>query len=49
MRDSDAFKQNSAVVVIDYLIRHGYLTPDDTPDYPALCRGIHRRHPQMHS
>ena len=49
VRDSDAFKQNSAVVVIDYLIRHGYLTPDDTPDYPALCRGIHRRHPQMHS
>ena len=49
VRDSDAFKQNSAVVVIDYLIRHGYLKPDDTPDYPALCRGIHRRHPQMHS
>ena len=49
VRDSDEFKQNSAVVVIDYLIRHGYLTPDDTPDYPALCRGIHRRHPQMQS
>ena len=49
VRDSDEFKQNSAVVVIDYLIRHGYLTPDDTPDYPTLCRGIHRRHPQMHS
>ena len=49
VRDSDAFKQNSAVVVIDYLIRHGYLKPDDTPDYPALCRGIHHRHPQMHS
>lgn len=49
VRDSDAFKQNSAVVVIDYLIRHGYLKPDDTPDYPTLCRGIHHRHPQMHS
>ena len=49
VRETEEFKLNSSVVVIDYLIRHGYLKPDDTPDYPALCRGIHHRHPQMHS
>lgn len=44
--DSDAFKLNSSVVVIDFLIRHGYLNPD-TPDYTRLCRQIHQHHPQM--
>lgn len=47
VRDTEAFKLNSAVVVIDYLIRHGYLKPDDTPDYPALCRDIRQIHPLL--
>ena len=47
VRDTEDFKLNSAVVVIDYLIRHGYLAPDDTPDYPTLCRNIRRVHPLL--
>ena len=47
VRDTEDFKLNSAVVVIDYLIRHGYLDPDDTPDYPALCREIRQIHPLL--
>ena len=47
VRETEEFKLNSAVVVIDYLIRHGYLTPDDIPEYPTLCRDIRRIHPLL--
>lgn len=40
----DSFKNNCALMVIDFLIRHGVLTPD-MPGYAALCRGMHGRHP----
>ena len=33
------FKENCNLVVIDYLIRHGYLTPE-TAGYEALVRGL---------
>lgn len=39
VRDSDDWKFNVNLVVIDFLIRHGWLTPDH-PDYIALCRGL---------
>lgn len=39
---SDVFKANAAVVIIDYLIRHGYITPQH-PDYEAICFGM-RQH-----
>ena len=35
------FKFNCALVVIDFLIRQGYLTPD-TPDYIEIVSGLHR-------
>jgi len=38
LRDSDEFKFNVALVLIDFLIRHGYIRPDD-PDYEALVHG----------
>ena len=38
LRDSDEFKFNVALVTIDFLIRHGYIRPDD-PDYEALVHG----------
>lgn len=38
LRDTDEFKFNVALVVIDFLIRHGYIGPDD-PDYEALVHG----------
>ena len=41
VRDTDDFKFNCALVVIDFLIRHGLLTPDDEPDYLRLVSGLH--------
>ena len=38
LRDSDAFKFNVALVIVDFLIRHGFIRPDD-PDYEALVHG----------
>ena len=39
VRDTDVFKFNCALVVIDFLMRHGYLDPDDA-DYVALAEGL---------
>ena len=41
VRDTDAFKFNCALVVIDFLIRHGIIPPDH-PDYLDLLKGLHR-------
>lgn len=35
------FKFNCALVIIDFLIRHGLLGPEN-PDYRALCQGLRR-------
>ncbi|MES9843761.1 MAG: DUF4743 domain-containing protein [Candidatus Sedimenticola sp. 6PFRAG5] len=40
VRDTDRFKLNCNLVVMDFLIRHGYLGPDE-PDYLALVEGLH--------
>lgn len=42
VRDSDAFKFNSALVVIDFLIRHGVISPED-PDYASIVAGLRGR------
>ncbi|HVJ43169.1 MAG TPA: DUF4743 domain-containing protein [Dongiaceae bacterium] len=39
LADSEAFKFNVAPVVIDFLIRHGHLTPD-APGYVDLAMGL---------
>nr|WP_029007229.1 DUF4743 domain-containing protein [Azospirillum halopraeferens] len=41
VRDTDAWKFNVNLVVIDFLIRHGHLTPDH-PDYLDLVSGLRR-------
>ncbi len=41
VRDTDDWKFNVNLVVIDFLIRHGRLTPDH-PEYMALCKGLRR-------
>lgn len=41
VRDSDDWKFNVNLTVIDFLIRHGWLTPDH-PEYLDLCRGLRR-------
>ncbi len=40
VRDTDDFKFNCALVVIDFLIRHGFLGPDH-PEYVDLLGGLH--------
>ncbi len=42
VRDSDAFKFNCALVIIDFLVRHGYITADD-PDYSDIVEGLMAR------
>ncbi|MGZ8996273.1 MAG: DUF4743 domain-containing protein [Rhodospirillales bacterium] len=39
VQGSDEFKFNCALVVIDFLIRHGYIAPDE-PDYLDLIHGL---------
>jgi 8-oxo-dGTP pyrophosphatase MutT (NUDIX family) len=39
VRDSDDFKLNCNLVVIDFLIRHGWLRPTE-PDYVELATGL---------
>ncbi|KAJ1656612.1 hypothetical protein IWQ61_003839 [Dispira simplex] len=39
------FKPNSAMIIIDFLIRHGVVTPENEPDYLAILAGGHRRLP----
>jgi 8-oxo-dGTP pyrophosphatase MutT (NUDIX family) len=41
VRTTDDFKFNVNLVIIDFLIRHGVLTPEE-PDYVELVRGLHR-------
>lgn len=40
VQESDDFKFNCALVVIDFMIRHGFI-PGDHPDYAELVAGMH--------
>lgn len=40
---STRFKPNCALVIIDFLVRHGYLDAQH-PDFEAIVTGLHRRH-----
>lgn len=37
------FKPNCAIVLIDFFIRHGILTPENEPDYLEIMGRMHRR------
>lgn len=39
------FKTNSAVVMIDFFIRHGFITADNEKDYVEIVTRMHRRLP----
>ncbi|MEK9673306.1 MAG: DUF4743 domain-containing protein [Rhodospirillaceae bacterium] len=41
VRDTDEFKFNCAIIVIDFLIRRGFIKPDE-PDYVSIIHGLHR-------
>ena len=40
VKNSDDFKLNCNLVIIDFLVRHGYITPKDE-DYLEIVRGLH--------
>jgi hypothetical protein len=39
VRSSFDFKFNCNLVIIDFLVRHGYITPDE-PDYIQIVAGL---------
>ncbi|KAK3103720.1 hypothetical protein FSP39_021319 [Pinctada imbricata] len=41
MIKDENFKPNSAVVALDFLIRHGFLSPDEEPRYSYLVEMMH--------
>jgi hypothetical protein len=42
IRETDRFKFNVNLVVLDYAIRNGLLSPDEEPGYERLLAGLHR-------
>ncbi len=47
VRSSEAFKFNVNLVIIDYAIRHGVITPENEPDFESLVAGLHERPPSV--
>jgi len=47
VRGSDLFKFNVNLVIIDFAIRHGVITPENEPDYEILVAGLHERPPSV--
>jgi hypothetical protein len=43
VRDTQDFKLNVNLVIIDFLIRHGWITPDAEPDYIDIVQGLRKR------
>ena len=41
VRDTDRFKFNCSIVIIDFLIRHSYITPDH-PEYQEILLSLHQ-------
>jgi 8-oxo-dGTP pyrophosphatase MutT (NUDIX family) len=41
----DEFKPDSAAVLVDFLIRHGLITPENEPTFVAITMRLHRRLP----
>lgn len=42
VRDTLDFKLNVNLVIIDFLVRHGILNPDNEPDYQEIILGLRR-------
>ncbi len=42
VRDTDDFKFNVNLVLMDFLLRHGHLCPETEPDYVEIARGLRR-------
>ena len=39
LTESEGFKFNVALVIVDFMVRRGLVGPDD-PDYPAILGGL---------
>lgn len=39
------FKPNCALIIIEFLIRHGYITSENEPDYIEIVSRLHRKPP----
>ncbi|KAH3900071.1 uncharacterized protein SCDLUD_004390 [Saccharomycodes ludwigii] len=39
------FKPNCALITVEFLIRHGYITPENEPNYAKIVNKIHRTLP----
>lgn len=44
VRDSDDFKFNVNLVIIDFALRHGLISPDEEPAYETLLKGLRGGH-----
>ncbi len=44
VRDTREFKFNCNLVIIDFLVRHGWIAPDD-PDHGAIVAGLRQQEP----
>ncbi len=43
VQSTSRFKFNVNLVIIDFAIRHGVITPENTPDYEKIVAGLHER------
>lgn len=43
VRGSDRFKFNVNLVIIDFAMRHGVITPENEPSYERIVAGLHER------
>nr|XP_018266414.1 uncharacterized protein I303_00389 [Kwoniella dejecticola CBS 10117]OBR88572.1 hypothetical protein I303_00389 [Kwoniella dejecticola CBS 10117] len=41
--NKNEFRPTSAAVMVDFLIRHGHITPENEPNYAKIIRRLHRR------
>lgn len=45
IKSGDSFKFNVSLVILDFAIRHGIISPDSEPDYEAILAGLHASQP----
>ncbi len=43
IRDTDRFKFNVNLVILDFAIRHGVITAENEPDFERIVAGLHER------
>ncbi len=43
VRETDSFKFNVGLVIMDFAMRYGLITPEDEPDFEVIAAGLHER------